>query len=353
MSAQRKSTKASSETGVTSRPANTAIAAPPTRSPPVEPLHQQKYQELIHKHLTRFLDALFAEFTGVHFHIAWRPAPPRQWDARTLLINSPRLPECRTCGPKQLARALNADEDGHCFTCRLGVRNYWLPIRVCGETLGIAYLQALDGPTARLSAGARSVCVAHARLRRAGARVSSRLRFSRAARFLRLIVQHAQTASLADLRQEDLTKVRQAVLVFENVQARLRKELNGILSAVRKTPPASQPKSRSERIVHALLDRIQRDYAQPLTLQKYARDLRVNAAYLSHLFSHAIGLPYKTCLTEVRIEKARELLGDPAQNISQVASAVGYASPNRFRIAFKQATGLSPRMWRETLRVNP
>ena len=118
-------------------------------------------------------------------------------------------------------------------------------------------------------------------------------------------------------------------------------------------PPVPQSESRPERMVHAVLDRIQQDYAQPLTLRKCASDLRVNAAYLSHLFSHAVGLPFKTCLTEVRVEKARELLGDPAKNISQVASAVGYASENRFRIAFKNVTGISPRMWRQTLQMNP
>ena len=181
----------------------------------------------------------------------------------------------------------------------------------------------------------------------------SRLKFDRAARFLRLIVQHVQTSGLADLQQEDLANVRRALQVFENVQTRLRKKLNGLLPAFRETPPVAQPESRPKQMVRAVLDRIQRDYAQPLTLRKCADDLQLNAAYLSHLFSSAIGLPFKTCLTEVRVEKARELLGDPARNISQIAKAVGYASANRFRLAFKGVTGISPRLWRETLQINP
>ncbi len=180
-----------------------------------------------------------------------------------------------------------------------------------------------------------------------------RAEFAAAARFLRHIVSHVQTSSLADLQQEDLGKVQQALRVFENIQTRLRNELHGLLPAFRKTSPVPQPQSRPERIARVVLVRIQRDYAQPLTLRKCAGDLRVNAAYLSYLFSHAVGLPFKTCLTEVRVEKAQELLGDPAKNISQVASAVGYASANRFRLAFKNVTGLSPSMWRETLQINP
>jgi len=347
------------------RPAKTpptAPPAPPTRSPPGELILAHKYRELIRKHLGKLLNALFAEFTGLHFHVSWVPAWPDQWDAHTLptgcsvccrLTGSALLPACRVCGPKQLARALRAHADGHRFTCRLGVRNYWLPLRVRGETLCIAYLQALGGPTARRLARQRSVRVAHARFRRAGVRALSRLDFARAARLLHLIVQHVQTASVADLRQEDLTKAQRALRVFENVQARLRKELKGLLPALGQTSPVLQAASRSERIVHAVLDRIQQDYARPLTLRKCAGDLHVNPAYLSHLISLAAGLPFKTCLTEVRVEKARELLCDHAKNISQVARAVGYASENRFRIAFKHVTGLSPRTWRETMWMKP
>ena len=151
----------------------------------------------------------------------------------------------------------------------------------------------------------------------------SRLKFARAAQFLQLIVQHVQTSSLADLQKQDLGNVQRVLRVFENVQKRLRKKLNGLMPAVREAPPVAQSESRPERMVRAVLDRIQKDYARSLTLRKCAADLRLNAAYLSHLFSHAVGVPFKTSLTEVRVEKARELLGDPAKNISQVAKCRG------------------------------
>jgi YesN/AraC family two-component response regulator len=219
--------------------------------------------------------------------------------------------------------------------------------------VGLAYVQALDRSTARHAGRKRSDRLALHRRHPVDARVMGRAEFTGAARFLRHVVSHLQTASLADLQQEDLGRFEQALCAFENIQTRLRKELHDVLPALRKTSPVRQSQSRTERIVCAVLDRVQQHYAQPLTLQKCAGDLRVNAAYLSHLFSHLIGLPFKTCLTEVRVEKARELLGDSAKNISQVASAVGYASANRFRLAFKNVTGLSPRMWRETLQMNP
>ena len=53
------------------------------------------------------------------------------------------------------------------------------------------------------------------------------------------------------------------------------------------------------------------------------------------------------------MEKAKALLSDPARAVTDVASAVGYSSENRFHIAFKKAARLAPKPWRETMRLNP
>jgi len=363
MSRQTTPTPASAGKGRAARPPKVRFAYGPQgqSSTNSDALLARKYRELIRPHLGKPLDRLFAEFTGIHFHVAWTPALPKQWDAQTLptgcsvccrLSGSPLFPDCRTCGPKQLARALSTDGQGHRFTCRLGVRNYWVPIQVRGETLGIAYLQTLDHFTARPSARIRSARIVQHRLRRAGARVLSRLKFDRAARFVQLIVQHVQTASLADLRKADLTSAGHAVLALEKEQARLHETLQRHLPATPQAPRRSGPESHAEQIVHRLLERIELDCGNAITLQRYARELGMNAAYLSTLFSRAVGIPFKTYLTERRLEKAKGFLGDPAKTASEVAYAIGYGSEDRFRFAFKKATGLSPKLWRETMQTN-
>jgi AraC-like DNA-binding protein len=363
MSAQGDSTNASSGKGDAPRPTRKAITASiEPSSPSKDPLLQRKYQELIRKHLDRFLDALFAKFTGVHFHAAWTPPPPRKWDGRSLptgcsvccrLSGSPLLPDCGTCGAKQLAHTLRADGDGHRFTCRLGVRNYWVPIRLRGETLGLAYLQALAHSPADSPARKRSASLAQSRIPRDRAKVLNRVTFSRAAQFLRFIVQHVQTSSLADLRKADLTSAGRAMLALEKEQARLHETLKQHLPRSAQAPRRPGPESHAEQIVHNLLERLELDYRKPITLQHYVRELRMNAAYVSSLFSRAVGVPFKIYLTELRMEKARELLGEAANSVSDVAYAVGYSSGDRFRFAFKKATGLSPRLWRQTMQANP
>jgi AraC-like DNA-binding protein len=365
MNGRKTATKGRSGKRVASRRAKIAAAAPapqPTHSPPAETLRQRKYQELIRKHLNKLLDQLFAEFTGLHFHITWAPSPPHEWETRDLptacsvccrLSGSPLLKNCRICGPRQLVRALRGDGDGQHFTCRLGVRNYWFPIRVRGETLGIAYLQALDHATTRRPTRNRSARAAPPRRHRSDAVVMSRLEFVRAARLLQLIVQHVQTSSLSDLRKADLSSAGRAVLALEKEQVRLHEAIQRHLPPEPKTLRPSGPESHAEQIVHHLLERIELDFAKQITLQHYAHELGMNAAYLSDLFSHALGVSFKTCLTGARMAKAKSLLGDPAKTASDVAYAVGYASENRFRAAFKKATGLSPKLWRETMKLSP
>jgi AraC-like DNA-binding protein len=319
-----------------------------------EGLLQSKYRELARKHLNKLLDKLFADFTGLHFHIAWAPTPAHEWAAQTLptacsvccrLSGSPLLPDCGSCGAKQLARAMNADGNGHQFTCRLGVRNYWLALRICGETVGIAYLQALDENLGKAAARRYSAS--------RDAIVLNRLEFARATKLLRFMVEHVEATSLADLRQSDLASAGHVVTALEKEQARLQESLHRRQPI---TPPASRrsgPEPHSEQIVHRLIACIEQNYGTPITLRQCACKLGMNAAYLSDLFSHAVGVSFKTHLTELRMAKAKVLLGDPMKTASEVAYAVGYASENRFRIAFKQATGLAPKVWRETMQSTP
>lgn len=325
-------------------------AATPYARNPADLVLRGKYRALTHQHLSALFDRLLAAFTGLHFHIAWAPPTWHDSDARIpptacsvccrLAGKNPGTQSvCRICGPRQLVRGLRAGSKGLYFKCHLGVMNYWLPIRIRGVTVGIAYLQALGRGQ-------------HTRAIRRAIQAPGRAGFLQARRLFRLIIQHVQTLGLTDLLNEDLSKTRRTLRVVQLAHTRLRQKLKGVIPALSTSPVVAQPMSHPERIVYAVLDRIYQNAAQRLTLQQCASDLQLNAAYLSHLFSKVVGLPFKTCLTEVRIEKGMQLLSDPARSISQVARAVGYASENRFRLAFKNVTGVSPKVWRDTLQMS-
>jgi AraC-like DNA-binding protein len=245
----------------------------------------------------------------------------------------------------------------------LGVHNFWLPIIVRGYLVGLAFVQALAVPapaagTPQIPAATSNVAAGLAAKKASrhtarGDKSMSRSQFGEAARLLRLVVHHVETCAVADLRKSDLSRAQQALLELQTVATRLRTELNGLVPAFNKTAPVLEAENHTDRLVRAALKYIHGNYAEPLTLRQCARQLRLNAAYLSAQFSRAVGTPFKRYLTELRVEKARELLSDPTMSVAEVAYAVGYASPNRFRLAFRHLTGLSPISWRETLRMAP
>ncbi len=311
----------------------------------------ENYRQLTRSHLER-LPGLFRELTGLECYVAWVPPWPGRWKARDLPAHSALCRQlvarnagmqarCRRCAAQHLARTFKSGHNGHRFTCFLGVHNFWLRILVRNCIVGLAFVQALGRPAEPSARPGPN----H------GRRQVSRPEFKHAAKLLQLIFQQVETSALADLRKSDSTRAQQALFELQTVVKKLREQLNGLIPAFNKTAPALQPENHTQQLVHAALEYLHRHYAQPLTLRQYARGLGMNAAYLSAVFSRAVGMPFKTYLTEVRLEKARELLSDPAKRISEVARAVGYASENRFRSAFKKLTGLSPRSWRETFRT--
>lgn len=87
-------------------------------------------------------------------------------------------------------------------------------------------------------------------------------------------------------------------------------------------------------------------YHRPLSLEDICTHLSVSKNYLSALFSRQAGRTLWACLTDIRMEKAKELLLVSGERTSEIAYRVGYENPNYFSKAFKKATGLSPQEYR-------
>ena len=180
-------------------------------------------------------------------------------------------------------------------------------------------------------------------------RKPSPAQFREAAILLHLFVRYVEIATSLELRNLELAKEHQQATEHQHEETKLRAELGRRLHGILGETGRTEEESHTEQIVHRMLDYIQKGYARPITLKECACNLEFNAAYLSALFSRTVGLPFKSYLTRLRLEKARDLLSDPTRRISDVAYAVGYTNPSRFRLAFKAVTGLAPVTWRSHL----
>lgn len=116
--------------------------------------------------------------------------------------------------------------------------------------------------------------------------------------------------------------------------------LQAIAADFRKLSGApSQIVYETEKILH-------RDYAESLTLQSVAMAVHVTPVWLSKLFKKEKRKTFLEYLTEIRIEKAKEMLGDIQYKVYQISFQVGYKDPVHFSKLFKKQVGCTPKEYR-------
>lgn len=97
---------------------------------------------------------------------------------------------------------------------------------------------------------------------------------------------------------------------------------------------------------------IEKNYAQPLTLESIAKALRYSPSHLSIQFKQQIGCSPIEYLIQLRIEKASILLEQTNASLRDIAMGVGYSDVYYFSRLFKKRVGVSPTKFRQMEQVN-
>lgn len=85
---------------------------------------------------------------------------------------------------------------------------------------------------------------------------------------------------------------------------------------------------------------------EPLDTAALAGRTGVGPRQLSRLFRTHLGRTPMRVYRDMRLERARALLGQTGMSVGEVAVATGFTSFAHFSAAFREATGASPREWR-------
>ncbi len=95
-----------------------------------------------------------------------------------------------------------------------------------------------------------------------------------------------------------------------------------------------------------VLEKIGREYGNPLDVETLARHAGISSSNLTRLFKRHLGRTPHQYLTGIRMEQAVRMLEQHTLSIKEIAERVGYGNPLNFSTEFKKRFGVSPKRFR-------
>lgn len=102
----------------------------------------------------------------------------------------------------------------------------------------------------------------------------------------------------------------------------------------------------SENPIDNIVDYLNKNYNQDITLEKLSELFYLNPSYCSTLFKKQIGINYSQYVNQLRIQKAKQLLLNDNISISRIAKMVGFSNDEYFFRVFKKFSGQTPNEFR-------
>ena len=97
-----------------------------------------------------------------------------------------------------------------------------------------------------------------------------------------------------------------------------------------------------------MLDYIENNYTEDITLTGMADALGYDYRYLSRMFGKNFSAGFKTLVNQYRVDRAAALIRETTRSLSEIALVCGFQSIRSFNRAFRDITGRSPSDLRKT-----
>ena len=126
----------------------------------------------------------------------------------------------------------------------------------------------------------------------------------------------------------------------------IRKWFTGkIMSACRNV--VNKREERSGDIIRDAKKYIEEHFDKDISLDDVSRVVNISPYYFSKVFKEESGLNFIEYLTNIRIDKAKELLDSTSLSIKEICVSCGYTDPNYFSRSFKKKVGVTPTEYKE------
>jgi len=161
---------------------------------------------------------------------------------------------------------------------------------------------------------------------------------------------------LKPINEEELTEtLRKSVQFLEktDLDAKLSSAVKQTLSQYRDDGNEAKEENaetvRYTPVVRKVLNNLEKDCSQEVTLKELANKYHVNTSYLGQLFQKEVGMHFTDYITALKNNKAKELIQTTSLTINEIAARVGYSDASYFHKKFKEYYGVSPASFRRNL----
>lgn len=104
---------------------------------------------------------------------------------------------------------------------------------------------------------------------------------------------------------------------------------------------------RYSDIIEIAKDQIRKTYmSDEISLNTIAAEIGMSPSYFSSIFSKEMGKTFVEYLTEIRMDRAKELLMCSSMKTSEIGYEVGYKDPHYFSYIFKKTQNCTPKEFR-------
>ncbi len=100
-------------------------------------------------------------------------------------------------------------------------------------------------------------------------------------------------------------------------------------------------------LMRSVIEEMQHTYSLPYDASRFAKICALSQSRFNHLFKEATGLPPQKYYNTLRMENAGILLKETGLTIADIASRTGFADPLYFGQVFKKFYGISPTEYRK------
>jgi len=133
----------------------------------------------------------------------------------------------------------------------------------------------------------------------------------------------------------------ESISTLSELSEYLQSHIDSISNRINEKEPVS-------RKAYEIMKYIRENYAdKQLSIESIARHSYLSQTYLCYFFKKTTGKTLNEYITEVRIEKAKELLKTTNLKLYEIAANVGFADKNYFSTLFKKTVGITPSAYRE------